>query len=264
MFSKRINRQLDLSVIIVTYRSGGELLECLHALSLLLSHIHAEVIVVHNDRDSRNIEARFPFGVTHVFSEKNIGFGAAGNIGAMRAKANTLLFLNPDARVISGDLQGAMGLLRKRAAAVGFGLIDAKLRPQMWATGYETNIFDILLNNVRIPLSRRVWTSSQARTAHWISGAALLIRKKIFFNVGGFDERFFLYFEDMDLCYRLRRRYKAPMFLPNIRVVHRGGKSFHDAHEQKQYYYASQLFYFQKNRKKWEYYLLRMLQKLFL
>lgn len=249
--------------MIVAFRSGSELFECLHSLSLAFAGIRYEVIVVYNDKESRRAEIQgFP-EIVEVRSKGNIGFGAASNRGAKKASAKAIIFLNPDTRILSGDIsEGVSYYLKRGYSAVGFGLLEKKLQPQAWSAGYATNFFDIALNNLFLPLSRRVWKSRRSRTVGWVSAAAFLVARDTFLQIGGFDERFFLYFEDMDLCVRLRKRYGDILFIPSVRVAHVGGASFRDRAEQKKQYGDSQLKYFEKNRKRWEYVAVKWLQRL--
>jgi hypothetical protein len=252
----------DVSVIIVSYRNGDELHACLHSLSLSLSDMQSEVVIVANDEIGSTIGYPIVDPILKIIrTEKNIGFGAAANIGARAANGDTLFFLNPDACLITPSIKESVSRLEKSVCAVGFGLLEKGLRPQPWSAGRDTNLLDILLNNLSLPRSRRVWKSSRARHADWVSGAAFMVKRDMFLSLGGFDEEYFLYFEDMDLCRRLRARGNI-LFAPNVSVVHAGGKSFQNARQQKKYYYASQLTYFRKHRGNWEYALLRILHTL--
>lgn len=245
----------------MSYRNGDELLECLHSLSLALSDMHYEVIVVQNDTRQKHVDLSSTFPVREIQNTKNIGFGAAANIGARKARSGTLFFLNPDTQIIAPSIRE--GLLRlEESAIVGLGLLDASFKAQKWSAGYDTHLFDIALNNLNLPRSGRVWNSAREARADWVSGGAFLTSRDTFLSIGGFDEEYFLYFEDMDLCRRIRQDHGPILFLPHLKVIHEGGKSFKNRTQQKKYYYTSQLSYFRKNRTKWEYRVLRLLHKL--
>lgn len=240
----------DISVIVVNYRSGAYLSSCLSSLEESFeSLVSCEVIVVNNDK-AENLEEtrrRFPFMLL-INNESNIGFGAAINKGARLARGKILLFLNPDARVE----KGFFSKLRKEfaqnseTAIVGPVIYDSQGRGEEWSAGYEMNLWELIRNNTGFSRSRKVWSSVVKSEVHWVSGAALAVRKDVFDVLGGFDERFFMYFEDMDLCRRARALGKKVFHCPHISVFHARGGSRIEEKNRKQLYYASQDYYFDK------------------
>jgi GT2 family glycosyltransferase len=164
---------LPISVIVVTYNSA----HCVgHALAAAPS---AELIVVDNASSDDTIEQVKTFSCSLVANDRNLGFGAACNQGARSATREFLLFLNPDAVLAPDAVELLLAAAASRPDAVAFGP-----RHELPGRG-----------NVQAP--------SGLREVQFLSGAALLCRKSAFDKVGGFDETFFLYFEDEDLCLRL-------------------------------------------------------------
>jgi GT2 family glycosyltransferase len=197
-----------ISVVLVTYNSAAALRRCLASLAIGLSA--AEVIVVDNgsDDDSLAVAAAHP-GVRLISGHGNVGFGSAVNLGAASATADLLLVLNPDAIVVHVDvaelraLQAApvLGLLACRQ--VGRSLGQHAVFPAWgWRTELAWWMFAWFLLPRELAQPRPRPRPGQPR---WINGSAFVARRAELLAVGGFDESFFLYFEDFDLSrtYRL-------------------------------------------------------------
>jgi len=239
--------QPNLSVIIVNYKSEHLLNQCIASLKHI-PNSYIEYIVVNNSPN--NFECPEKNSAT-IQNERNIGFGSAANQGARVASAPYLLFLNPDTRWHSGDIQNTVCYMEKHPeiAIIGSRLLSTKNVPQPWNCGSEVTVYDIIRNNILTPKSKPFWESETLRTdVAWVSGGALFARTEDFFAIDGFDENFFLYFEDVDLCRRMRQKSKLIAFDPKIRFTHIGGGSFgKNIRKQKKHYYQSQRYYIQKH-----------------
>jgi N-acetylglucosaminyl-diphospho-decaprenol L-rhamnosyltransferase len=173
------------SVIIVSYNSA-------HCIGKVLQSVMnaRERIVVDNASADGSADIAAPYATRVIASAENRGFGAACNVGAAHATEDLLLFLNPDAVMRPGALERLVQCARDHPQAVAFGarvaLPDAERR------------------STPLPATEPVPAAS-VRDVDNITGAALLCRTAVFREIGGFDEGFFLYFEDEDLCRRLRR-----------------------------------------------------------
>jgi hypothetical protein len=223
--------------VIVHYRTTDETLESARAVAE--SAPEAELVVVdnasHDDVGSR-LAAEVPSAQLLVQSE-NRGYGAACNHGARETRRDFLLFLNSDAVVQPDAVEALVSALDSdpRAAVVGPRLenSDGTLQPSILRLPTLSRILCessglAYLSGGRAPLRGHSATRedhSRARTVECVKGAALLVRRAAFEEVGGFDERFFLYAEESDLCARLSRRGWKILFEPAARVVHRGGAS---------------------------------------
>jgi N-acetylglucosaminyl-diphospho-decaprenol L-rhamnosyltransferase len=170
-----------ISVIVVTYNSA----HCVgHALAA--APRAAELIVVDNASTDDTIEQAKKFPCRLIANDSNRGFGAACNQGAQVATGEFLLFLNPDAVLAPGAAELLLAVAAANPAAVAFGPRHQLAEGQVTGSG-----------------GRKPPPGNQE--VLFLSGAALLCRKSAFAKVAGFDEQFFLYFEDQDLCLRLAK-----------------------------------------------------------
>jgi len=253
----------ELSLIFVNYRSAAALKRSLVPLEDALRSGKTEGIVVNNDpseSDSlRRLSKRFPIRI--IRAPENIGFGAASNRGAAEAGADLIAFLNPDTRLVQGTCDDISSHFRSHpeTGIAGAALIDRKGKPEPWSAGPVATLLGIIGNN--LSLYRGIPPrEDRPREVGFVSGAALFIQKPIFEKLGGFDKRFFLYFEDMDLCLRARKAGYQVIRLPKPVFSHEGGASRKSESEQKRHYYSAQDLYFEKNRPRWEGRLLRLLR----
>ncbi|KKR21825.1 MAG: hypothetical protein UT50_C0003G0006 [Candidatus Moranbacteria bacterium GW2011_GWA2_39_41] len=253
-----------LSIIIVNYHSEKYLDKCLSSIYGVWGQ-DLEIIIVNNDiaESLQNIIEKFP-AVKIIQQKENVGFGRAHNAGAQITKGKYLLFLNPDTIIVND----ATDILNKFEQDNSVGIIGAKLvnsegKNQSWSVGYEATLWNILKNKLGFPESRRIWESAQTQEVEWTSGGSMFIRKEIFAEVGGFDEKFFLYFEDMDLCKRVCKIGKKVLYFPSVRIEHIEGGSVENKNKQKKDYYASQDYYFSKHFGLIQSVLIRLLRKLF-
>jgi hypothetical protein len=201
-----------------------------------------EAVVVDNasSDNSAAIVETFP-RATLIRNPANVGFGRAVNQAAAVATAPRLLLVNPDCRLVSGAISTLRSVLdaEPSCAVVGPRIFDpdgtvqgsARGDPDM-LTGLfgRTGALRVLLPF--LPVARRnvvvedaVRTGASSVVVDWLSGACMLIRRDAFTTAGGFDERFFLYWEDADLCRRLRNRGFQVRYVPGASAVHQVGRS---------------------------------------
>jgi len=260
------NRQghKKLSVIIVNFQSKHHLGKCLASIAEKIKRkIDTEIIIINNDcnEDLESVVSCFS-DIRLINQEKNIGFGTANNLGAKSAQGEFILFLNPDTEILSKDIGRVLEEFdaNEEIGIIGSGLIDEEGEAQEWGAGSETGLWDILRNNAGFPKSRKIWRSKKKIMADWVSAAALFMPRKAFLDVLGFDESIFMYFEDMDLCKRVRRGGKKVVFFPEFKVKHICGGSSHSLKKQKKSYYNSQGYYFEKHKSRLQCHLLRILR----
>jgi GT2 family glycosyltransferase len=228
---------MSVAAVIVTYNSRGSIAACLDG--LLASGVVREVIVVDNASSDGTLDAvrgRDDRIVTIALSN-NRGFGAAANIGAARATAPLLAFFNPDASVAAGTCEALAELLERDAAvwAVGPALLNdrgvreysARGFPSEWSTLFNRRYLDIFPRSRRAELVRFLMLDHD-RTAvfecDWLSGAFFLLRRADFAALGGFDEQFFMYYEDADL-FRRRPPGRPVLFVGSALAAHAIGGS---------------------------------------
>jgi GT2 family glycosyltransferase len=232
----------EVTAILVNYNTGGELALALRSIQSDCAHVPWEAVVVDNasSDDSAAVVETFPHA-TLIRNVANVGFGRAVNQAVTLAQAPLLLLINPDCRLTSGAVSALRSVLdaEPSCAVVGPRILDpdggvqgsARGDPDM-LTGLfgRTGALRGLLPS--LPVARRnvvaedaVRTGASNVVVDWLSGACVLVRRDAFLAAGGFDERFFLYWEDADLCRRLRNRGFHIRYVPGATAVHQVGRS---------------------------------------
>jgi N-acetylglucosaminyl-diphospho-decaprenol L-rhamnosyltransferase len=228
-----------LSILIVTYNSAGEIVAQLDALRDDATRDGWQVIVLDNassDGTADLVERAHPW-VTLLRSPRNLGFAAGNNLAARYADGMQLLLLNPDAQPAPGAIRRGLArmLARPEVGVAGGRLTASDGRDQPSARRFPSLLNDLLALSglsARYPRSRffgradRTWRDPAVPGAtDWVPGAFALIRRDLFCGLGGFDERFFLYYEEVDLCRRARQRGFEVQYWPDLVVRHVGGLS---------------------------------------
>ncbi len=229
-----------IAAVLVTYESAEDLPACLSSLPEAAAPHELEIVVVDNaSRDGSAGVAR-SLGVKVVENQRNLGYSAAINRGAVETVAPWLLIANPDTRMQPGSLAR---LLATAQAEPGVGCIGPRLR-NLDGSDYPTGRrFPSLLVGGLHALLGTVWPGNPAtRRYHltdldrsrpakvdWVSGACMLLRRSALGEVGGFDTAYFMYFEDMDLCLQMARAGWRVVFEPRAIVEHVGGGSTRSA-----------------------------------
>lgn len=239
-----------ISLIFVNYHSVWQLSLALRSLfSVEMRSANFEVVVVNNDQKEewalRYLAERLPFRL--VSSAKNLGFGGGVNLGAAQATGEIIGFLNPDILWQAPILSHIETFFQSQKQHIlGINLVGEDGAGEPWSGGVTPSLWELFKNNVLPPSFRQ--RISPKNQLDWVSGGGLFLQKYFFQSIGGFDEDFFLYFEDVDLCVRARAQGVRVVCDPAIRLRHLGGKSFSDVANQKKYFYASQIRYFAKHR----------------
>ena len=231
-----------LSIIIVSYNTKDFLEKCLGSIFHQSDNKDLEVIVVDNgskDDSCETIKNRF-LQVKLIENKENLGFGRANNQGAKIARSDYLFFLNPDTLIKDNIFPKIIEVFKNdsQTGVVSPLLILDNGEIQPWAYGQEENLSQLIKRKIKKDLSK---------TIDWVSGAALVIRADIFRKIGGFDEKFFAYFEDRDLFLGVRKIGYKIMVLPEVKVIHFGGKSLISDKKRKKLYYQSQNYFWHKH-----------------
>lgn len=229
----------DLSIIIVNWKSVAFLRKCLRTVYGNTRDITFEVIVVDNasgDNCQEMVGSEFP-SVHCIQSDRNLGFAGANNLGFQYSSGRILLFLNPDTEVLGSAIKDMMQLLEEDtgAAIAGPRLLNSDDSAQTSCIrsfpSLMNEVLDAELLRQRFPRSR-LWGSkalfanaSGPVAVDAVSGASLMIRRQVFEQVGLFTTSYFMYAEDVDLCFKARQAGWATMFLPGATIVHHGGQS---------------------------------------
>lgn len=231
-------QKVIVSIIIVHYRAKEELFNCLSSLKASSPYSPYEVIVVDNDEKKvieEELRSRFRW-VSYIATAKNCGFGAGNNIGAGKARGKFLFFLNPDTVVLPRSIDNLIQFLSKqRKVAIVAPLLfnnDGKkydLQGSTQLTPLEGIVCLSFINKLfpNNPISKKyflsAWDKKSLKEVDVVPGTAFVIRKSIFEEIGGFDDRFFLYFEESDLCRRVKQKGYTIYMLPHASIVHVGG-----------------------------------------
>ena len=254
-----------LDVIIVSCQTRDVLLDCLASIAAhppSSSRPH-HVFVVDNastDGSVAAVQAKFP-SVQTMALERNVGFGAANNAAARTGDSPLVLFLNSDTLVGAGAIDSLVDRLEATgAAAAGPRLNDGAGRPEVsfgpmlsplaeFAQRLRTRAAASGNPIVRGYVDRLV---ARERVVDWVSGACLLVRRDAGSAAGWFDERYFLYEEDVDFCAALRARGGRILFTPRAEIVHLRGRSRRAAGAPADAAYdASHLAFYEKHAPGW-------------
>lgn len=241
-----------LSVLIVNFASASYLEDCIASIYLKFGNFLSwEVIIINNDKDDLS---KFPLDFSRVKilnSNGNTGFGSGINMGAKEACGEFLLALNPDTEIISENIESVLDEFSKdeKIGVISGRTTSRKGVSQPWSVGKELTFLELIMNNIGLSRSRKIWNSSKKIECDWATGTALFIKKDLFNKLGGFDENFFMYFEDMDLCKRIRNFGKKIIFFPEFEIYHSSGKSYLNKKLQKRHYYDSMEYYLKKHGK---------------
>jgi GT2 family glycosyltransferase len=229
----------DISIVIVSFNTRDLLRECLLSVFSAGASLRIQVIVVDNasnDGSPSMVELEFPDAVL-IRSKVNLGFGRANNLGFESAVGRYVVLLNSDAFLTAGSLERSVAHMdaNPRAGIGGGRLIgtDGSLQPS--ARMFPTVLNDLIVLSglaARFPRSRffgrfdRTWADElESAEVDWVPGAYSIIRAQALAEVGHFDPRFFLYYEEVDLCRRMKQNGYSVWYWPDVSVVHIGGES---------------------------------------
>jgi len=228
---------MDLSIIIINWNSKAYLRECLKSLAGSANILECEILVIDNasyDGSALMVATEFP-RVTFIQSDRNLGFSGGNNRAARQAKGDFLLFLNPDT-VGEGDaLVKLVQTLRRLpdAGIVGARLLNSDRTLQTSCVQSFPTVVNQVLD---CELLRRCFPRSslwgmaalfgdslEPVPVEAISGACLMIKREVFERLGGFDERYFMYSEDIDLGFKVHQAGYKCYYMPTATVIHHGG-----------------------------------------
>ena len=246
------------SVLIVSYNTRELLLECLESLRAVT--LPLEIVVVDNassDGSAEAVRERRP-DVGVIANRENVGFSKANNLGIRATKAPYVLVMNSDCLSRPGALETLVEILDSRpdVGIVGprtvspDGTIQVSFGPDLtpWNEWHQRRLVKGVKRKDPASLRRADALASREHEPDWLSGSCFLARREVLDRVGGFDEAFFLYEEDADLCLRVRQSGSRVLFTPRAEVVHHLGRSMEQASERaQQEYRRSHLLYYRKH-----------------
>jgi len=243
--------KLELSIIIVNYKSADFTAALIKNISQIVKNINYEIIVVNNEPDGdadKKLREEFAWQkkIKFIQAEKNLGFGAGNNLGSKSAAGEYLLFLNPDIQILDDSIEKMLDFAAKHSEIGALSPLlyqkDAKtLQRHFYGEFQNFAVLTIKRWKNRLPSPDEDFFYVDT-----VSGAAMMVGRDIFQRLGGFDQNFFMYFEDDDLCRRLSKSGYKNTVLATARLIHFEGQSS-TSEEKKKYYYQSQDYYWQKH-----------------
>jgi hypothetical protein len=267
-----------LSVIIPSYNTLKILRRCLQSVFAQKTDFSFEVIVVDNascDGSPQMVKKEFP-QASVVVNKKNLGFGGAVNKGVERARGKYILILNSDTLILPGVFSKIIKWINNHSqvGVVGCQILNLEKKNQP-SGGYFPTLLKVFLWMSFLDDLPFVWRVvkpyhienkkffTQERELDWVQGCFLLIPRLVFQKVHGFDESFFMYNEEVDLCFRIKKRGYKVYFTPRVSIIHLGGASFQNPKEgQILGEYQSLVYFFTKYQPFWQVLILRCLLKL--
>jgi len=257
---------MDVSIIIVNFNTKALLKQCIESVFEKTQDIEFEVIVVDNassDGSQQMVKEVFP-EITLIESPENLGFGRANNLGSTKAKGRYLFFLNSDTILINNAIRILSDFLDKKTntGICGGNLFDENeqgiysytmLLPSIlselnaFSNGYIEKILykkDLCFN-----------TTNSPKEVGYITGADLMIRTDLFNMLNGFDSDFFLYFEETELTYRVKKLKYKVFNVPQAKIIHLFGKSSSDSEGKIKLSLRSRRLYYKKTYNLFLYYI---------
>lgn len=240
------------SIIIINYKQKDFLCECVKSIQRNFVSEH-EIIVVNNSPESDVIE----LDKVTVINNRNLGFSQANNLASQKAIGEYLLFLNADT-ILQKDI--SVPFLKEfndkefGAAGIGLRFPDGRYQLSYW---HENNILNEFKNK-RLEESfkkneqtviNNYSANDSIKEVDWVSGAAMLIKKDVYDKLSGFDEEYFLFYEDADICKRIKDINGKIYYFPFDGLVHFKGENVNESFLSDTYYYSkkSQLIYYRKH-----------------
>jgi N-acetylglucosaminyl-diphospho-decaprenol L-rhamnosyltransferase len=230
--------KMSLSVLIVNWKSKDYLRECLKSIQVTSEELVTQIVVVDGgsfDGCGEMLANEFP-SVQFVQSGKNLGFGRSNNLGFEQVTGELLFLLNPDTELKPNALQRMLLTLEElpQAGIIGARLLntDGSLQtscvqsfPTPLNQALDSNLFRELFPKSKLWGTYPAFFSDESVAVEAISGASMLMRSDTFRRIEGFDPKYFMYGEDMDLCRKTHNLELKVYFQPQAEIIHHGGGS---------------------------------------
>lgn len=258
-----------ISIIIVNYNSSDYTINCIQSILENEKYKTYEIIIVDNDSQEEEKNKLKFFKESHdmknlriIFSKSNLGFGEGNNLGVKFSKYNYILLLNTDTLVLNSILAFCIEKIKydDKIGALGLQLInfDNTLQPSY---GYFPNlnqeVFELMpykfkkcLEYISKPLAITLNNNERDRSVDYVSGAFMFMKKDTYIKINGFDKSFFMYFEETDLCKRIKDMGLSIKIYNKKHISHKGGGSIGAYSEQKAKYFTEGKFRYLKKHNK--------------
>ncbi|MDX2463896.1 MAG: glycosyltransferase family 2 protein [Porticoccus sp.] len=270
---------ITLDIIIVNWNAGQQLRDCLESI-VSVNHngfTLGRVVVVDNASSDASLEGidSLNLQLKIIRNEENHGFGAACNQGAVQCDADYLLFLNPDTRLFENSLAVPLAFMEDEAnqgvGICGIQLVDEKGHvarhcanfPSLWRFAAQATGVNKLPGLRGAAVHMAVWDHLSDRSVDHVIGAFFFMRRGVFDALHGFDERFFVYLEDIDLSLRARQTGWRTVYLAGAQAFHQGGGTSQQVKARRLFYsLRSRLLYGFKHFPRWQAWLLAVITML--
>ena len=253
----------SIAIVIVTYNSRDEIGPCLDSLVGQTEPFRTTIVVVDNaskDGTADLVRGAYP-SVRVIDAGGNLGFSKANNIGVRATESDYVVFLNPDTVTPPGAMQVLVrGLASHQGAAIaGARLLNERGFPELswgppispWGEFRQKMIGSLYYRKIRRVVRHIDKLSRTPRTVAWVSGAAMVVRRPDLEAVGLFDERYFMYTEDVDLCMAMRKRGRDVLYMAPAEILHARGKSAARNPDTERLRRQSQVAYYEKHLPTW-------------
>jgi len=257
--------EIKLSIIIVSWNVRELLKKCLASIKNCQGDLAVDIFVVDNnsnDGSAEMVRKDFP-AVRLIANQKNLGFAKANNLALKQVTGEYILLLNPDTEIFPDTLKTALEFMAQHPAV---GILGAKMlfpdgsfQPSVrrWPTPWPIILMLLKLPKIFPHLKAidrylaKDFDYNKLSEAEQVMGAFMLLPKKIIQEVGLLDERFFVWFEEVDYCRRVKKLDYRIYYHPGVVIIHHGGKSFNQAGVVKNqwHFFKSALLYFLKNNR---------------
>lgn len=257
---------MDLSIIILSFNTKDLTISCINSIVAQykqeLDNGQFEIVLVDNASTDLTAEAVEKLKIENlklIKSNENLGFSKGCNLGAKSARGEYLLFLNSDTEIKDQGFVKMVDYLRKneQIGVLGGALKNEDGTSQASAGKFYNlpTLFLAMIGLERLGFLRE--SPKQIKKVDWVSGASLMIKKKIFEKVGGFEKELFMYAEDMELCFKANKKGFPTFFYPEVTLFHK-----HQGSSNRTFailnIYKGILFFYKKHKSVWEYQVVRI------
>ncbi len=244
-----------ISIVIVNWNSGSQLYNCINSIdNTKKDNLKLEIIIVDNGSCDNSLDKicksnfKEKLNIKIIKNNRNLGFAKACNIGAQQAKGDYLLFLNPDVVLFDDTFVNLFNFIKnhafKNVGVYGVQLLNEKGEIQRTCSRFPSTwnliITSLGLNKINHNLFKSIlleeWDHLETKEVTHVMGAFYLIKRKIFNRLMGFDERFFVYYEDLDLSKRIFDVGYRSLYVTEARAYHKGGGVSEQVKDKRLYY----------------------------
>jgi GT2 family glycosyltransferase len=219
---------MKLSIIIVTWNTAQITLSCINSINKFLDN--PEIIVVDNDSKDNTISLLSKIkNIKLIKNKSNLGFAKANNIGLQKASHEDIIFMNSDIELINNSVNNLLSYFKENnnIGIIGPKFLNPDLTPQasVFQKQNISNAFKEFWLNKKNSYLKYLPNTKNPTKVWAISGGFILTKKSFFQSIGAWNEKYFFYFEDLDLCRKINKTGKDIIFYPNCQVIHRHGAS---------------------------------------